>query len=71
MAATAIQVLSYSTLERPELSPRLFGRDLQLVDLPPVQLGELNEFVLGSLRAPAALALDPILHTCTSSRAGY
>src|SRR5215831_19868149 len=70
-AATEIQVLSCSTLDRPELGPRLFGRDLQLVDLPGVLLGELDEFALGSLRGPAALALHPVLHAPTSSRAGY
>jgi len=68
---TETQVLSCSTLDRPELGPRLFGRDFQLVDLPAVLLGELDKFVLGSLRGPAALALHPILHAATSSRAGY
>jgi hypothetical protein len=63
--------LSYSTLDRPELGPRLFGRDLQLVDLSAVLLGELDKFVLGSLRGPAALALNPVLHALTSSGAGY
>src|SRR5499427_1588726 len=61
------RVLSCSTVDGPELCPRLFGRDLQLVDLPAVLLGELDEFVLGSLRAPAALTLDPVLHAPTSS----
>src|SRR5215471_18248389 len=69
-AATETQVLSCSTLDRPELGPRLFGRDLQLVDLPAVLLGELDEFVLSSLRGPAALALHPVLHAPTSSQAG-
>jgi len=68
---TATQVLSCSTFDRPELSPRLFGRDLQFVDLAAVLLGELDEFVLGSLRAPAAFALYAVLHALTSSRAGY
>jgi hypothetical protein len=70
-AATQTQVLSCSGLDRPELGPRLFGRDLQVVDLSAVLLDELDEFVLGSLRGPAALALDPVLHAPTSSRAGY
>src|SRR5215471_20676119 len=70
-AATETEALSCSTLDRPELGPRLFGRDLQLVDLAAVLLGELDEFVLGSLRGPAALALHRVLHAYTSSRAGY
>src|SRR5262249_62355912 len=70
-AATEDQVLSCSTLDRPELGPRLFGRNLPLVDLAAVLLGELDELVLGSLRGPAALTLHGVLHASTSSRAGY
>src|SRR5215469_5763120 len=70
-AAAETQVLSWSALDRPELGPRLFGRDLQFVDLPAVLLGELDELGLGSRRGPAARAFDPGLHAATSSRAGY
>jgi hypothetical protein len=70
-ATTQTQVLSCSGLDRSELGPSLFGRDLQVVDLSAVLLDELDELVLGSLRGPTALALDPVLHVPTSSRAGY